>query len=453
MSSSGIPRHILSKSTFMYGCQCPKRLWMHKRMPEVRDEEDEEQTAIFQRGTDVGLLARQLFPGGIDASPATPYLYQQSVADTARYIGQGHTIIYEAAFQYEGILCAIDILVKKNNKWYAYEVKSSTSVKEPQVQDAALQYYVITRAGMSLGDFCIVHLNNQYVRYGELNIQQLFTPTSVLEKVQEMQAFIEEKAIELKRVLQQKTMPEIAMGAQCDNPYPCDFYGFCSKNIEVATPDYGKPFINKKLIREFTNALQYPLYFMDFETWMTAVPEQDGHWPYRQVNFQFSVHIKKSPVADLIHHYYLAEGTHSSQKEFIDELLMVTGSKGSILVYSLSFENSRLNELKDEFPALAKKITAVQKRMVDLMAPFRKNYRLPGMQGSYSIKYVLPALVPELNYDSLSIGNGSDASAAFYNLKLETDEGKIDEVRKALLEYCGLDTLAMVKLLEKLFKI
>ena len=158
MYSPTIPRHILSKTTFLYGCQCVKRLWLHKFMPEVRDEEDEAQTAIFQRGTNVGLIARQLFPGGVDASPVNAYSYQKSVADTARYIGLGHTIIYEAAFQYDGILCAIDILVKKNNKWHAYEVKSTCSVKPQHIQDAAFQYYVLTHTGIELEDFFIVIL-------------------------------------------------------------------------------------------------------------------------------------------------------------------------------------------------------------------------------------------------------------------------------------------------------
>jgi len=450
MSIAHVPKHILSKSTFMYGCQCPKRLWLHKFMPEVRDEEDEEQSAIFQSGTNVGLLARQLFPGGIDASPTTPYLYQQSVADTERYISDGHTIIYEAAFQYEGVLCAIDILVKNENNWYAYEVKSSTSVKPPQVQDAALQYYVITNAGLVLNDFFIVHLNNGYIRYGALDIAQLFTPTSVLEQVQELQTFIIEKAAELKKVLKLKTAPDIETGAQCDKPYPCDFYGYCSKDKEEEEPDYGKAFINKEAILDFTNGIEYPLYFMDFETWMAAVPEQDGHWPYRQVNFQFSVHVQEAPESPLEHHYYLADGPHSTQQEFIETLLKVLGTEGSIVVYNQAFENTRLRELKEEFPNLETAITAAQDRIVDLMAPFRKNYRLPEMQGSYSIKYVLPALVPELSYASLIINNGGDASAAFYNLKDENDLEKITAVRNALLEYCGLDTIAMVKVLEKL---
>ena len=161
------PKHQLSKSTFMYGCQCPKRLWLHKFMPQVRDEMSAGQAAIFQQGTDVGMLARVLFPGGVDASPATNFDYQQSVADTARYIAEGQKVIYEAAFQFEGILCAIDIMVKKRGKWHAYEVKSSTKVKEPFIQDAALQYHVITQSGIEVADIAIVHLNNEYVRKGD----------------------------------------------------------------------------------------------------------------------------------------------------------------------------------------------------------------------------------------------------------------------------------------------
>jgi hypothetical protein len=450
MLPSLIPKHILSKSTFMSGCQCPKKLWLHKFMPELRDEEDEAQTVIFQRGTDVGLLAQQLFPGGVDARPVDTYSYQQSVADTARYISQGHTIIYEAAFQYNGLLCAVDMLVKKKNKWYAYEVKSSCSVKPPHVQDAAWQYYVITNAGITLEDFFIVHLNSNYVRYGALDIPRLFTPGSVLDQALGLQSFIKEKSEELRKVLKLKTAPVIEIGAHCNKPYPCDFYGFCSKDIAEIKPDYGKAYINVEAIQEFTSDLEYPLYFMDFETWMAGVPEYDGHWPYRQVSFQFSVHVQERPNAGLKHYSYLAEGTYSTRLEFIDELLKVLGKSGSIVVYNKAFENCRLGELKAEFPYLGRAITAVQERMVDLMTPFRSNYRLPEMLGSYSLKSVLPALVPELNYELLEISNGGDAGAAFYNLKDETDVVKIAKLRNSLLEYCGMDTMAMVRILEKL---
>jgi Holliday junction resolvase-like predicted endonuclease len=184
-------RHQLSKSTFMYGCQCPKRLWLHKNLPDLRDELEESQTAIFQTGTNVGLLARKLFSGGVDASPPEPYFYQQSVADTYQYIKQGVTVIYEAAFQYQGVLAAIDIIVKDGDQWIAYEVKGTNSVKEPHILDAALQYYVITQAGIPLSDFRILHLNAEYVRYGELDLKALFKPTSVLKEIITRQNFIQ----------------------------------------------------------------------------------------------------------------------------------------------------------------------------------------------------------------------------------------------------------------------
>jgi Domain of unknown function(DUF2779) len=452
MKSPKPERHILSKSTFMYGYQCPKRLWLHKINPELKDEEDEAQTAIFQSGTDVGLLARDLFPGGVDASPETPYLYQQSVADTARYIAQGKKVIYEAAFQHEGLLCAVDILVHHKGKWFAYEVKSTTKVKPEHLPDAAFQYYVISSAGVELHDFSIVHLNNGYIRNGALDINQLFTPESILESVVAQQAFIAEKAIQLKNILQDKVnMPVIEVGTQCDKPYPCNFQGFCFEGMEEEEPDYGKPYINKEAISKFLQQLEYPVYHMDFESWMTAVPEYNGHWPYRQVCFQYSVHVQRSPNAEPEHYAYLAEGTHSSSRGFIESLLQVLGTEGTVLVYHKGFEQTRLRELVIELPQYEAQVAAVLDRIVDLMAPFRsKHYRLPEMQGRYTIKLVLPALVPELSYDELPIGNGTDASAAFYNMRLVDDEIQRQETRTALLEYCKLDTLAMVKILDVL---
>ena len=445
-------KHILSKSTFLYGCQCVKRLWLHKYKPEERDEMEETQAAVFQAGTDVGKLAEQLFPGGIDARPVDTFSYQQSVADTQRYIEEGKTIIYEAAFQYEGLLCAVDILVKQQNTWVAYEVKSTTSVKDYMYQDAAFQYYVINNSGLPLEDFHIVHLNNQYIRKGDLDVHALFTKVSAKEKILELQETIAQKAKELKAVVaNKKQMPLIEVGEHCDKPYACDFQGFCFADIAEEEPDYGKAQINKAAIQDFLNGLQNPLYFMDFETWSTAVPEQDGHWPYRQVCFQYSVQVQEKPNGPIItERAYLAEGTHSSSLLFLENLLRDLDTKGSILVYNQTFENTRLKELASEYPQYEKKIEAVQKRIVDLMPIFRKHYRLPEMRGSYSIKYVLPALVPELSYEDLEIGNGGDASSAFYNLKNLTEEQEVKKLRRSLFEYCRLDTFGMLKLLEKL---
>jgi len=435
----------------MYGCQCPKRLWLHKYKPDVRDEMDEEQQAIFQRGTDVGKLAEELFPGGVDSRPKDTFSYQQSVADTAKYIAEGRKVIYEAAFQYEGLLCAVDILVQHQDKWYAYEVKSTTSVKDQHIPDAAFQYYVITHAGLALADFSIIHLNNQYIRQGDLNVQELFAVESVLERVMPEQDFVHEQGKALKAMLLKKDeMPQIEVGNHCEKPYPCDFQGFCFDGIKEEEPDYGEPNINKEAIEEFLAQIEYPIYHIDFESWSAAVPEYDGHWPYRQVCFQYSVHVERALGVEPEHYAYLAEGTYSSSLEFLESLLSVLGNEGTILVYNKSFEGPRLRELMEEYPQHEEAVEAVLDRIVDLMSPFRKNYRLPEMEGSYSIKYVLPALVPELSYNNLTIGNGGDASTAFYNLGKTADEVNVENTRKALLEYCKLDTWAMVRILGRI---
>jgi hypothetical protein len=246
--------------------------------------------------------------------------------------------------------------------------------------------------------------------------------------------------------------PSVDPGGHCFKPYDCDFYGYCTSETNEVLPDYGEAYINQDAIRSFVRELEYPLHFMDFETWMTAIPEQDMHWPFRQVPFQFSLHLVSKPSATYEHRHYLADGPHVPHKEFAERLLQAVGKKGSVLVYNKTFENTILNHLKEDFKDLKEAIESIQYRMVDLMTPFRKNYRLPEMRGSYSIKYVLPALVPELNYEQLEIGNGADASTAFYNLR-SADEVEAQKTRDALLKYCELDTWAMVRLLERLIKI
>ena len=246
-----LPKHILSKSTFVRGCQCPKSLWLYKNHYDLRDEETETQSSIFIRGTKVGLLAQQLFSGGVDASPVDPFHYQQSVTDTAKYIAEGHQVIYEAAFRYEGVLCAIDLLVKRNGKWYAYEVKSSTSVKPAFIQDVALQYYVITNAGIALEDIFLVHINNQYIRQGELDIHELFSIVSLKKGVEAQQPFIINKVAELKAIALQTNMPVISVGDHCFKPYGCDFYGHCSKDLVPEEAEQTEEQILKHEIRSF----------------------------------------------------------------------------------------------------------------------------------------------------------------------------------------------------------
>lgn len=484
--------HLLSKSTFIRGCQCPKALYLYKHQPNLRGQISDQQQAIFDRGTSVGELAQELFPGGIDASPETPFLYQQSVIYTKKLIDDGVKIIYEAAFQYNGVLAAIDILVNKNGKWKAYEVKSSTEVKETFLLDASLQYHIITNSGIPLSDISIVYINNKYVKKGKLDVKELFTIESVKDDVLANQEFIAKKIDELKNVIKLKEVPKVGIGSHCTDPYDCDFMENCWSHIpensvfDIAGMRADKKFalyekgiiryediksgdltnekyfqqieffikkkdsIDKKGIKEFLKSISYPLYFLDFETFNPAVPLYDQSRPYQQIPFQYSLHYLEKKNSSLKHFEYLADPKYDPRQIFIERLLTDTSSSGIILTYNQSFEKGRLKELALDFPKYSKEINSRIERIKDLMTPFQQRlYYIHTMHGSYSIKQVLPAVVPELSYEDLAINNGGDASLAFMRMVLEKDADHT-ELRKQMLEYCGMDTFAMVKILEKL---
>jgi hypothetical protein len=445
-------KHLLSKSTFMYGCQCPLRLYLHKFKPELRNAEDEAQSSIFAAGTNIGLLAQQAFPGGIDLSPPDAFSYHLAVERTTEMIASGKKIIYEAAFNFEGILCAIDILVKQKGAWYAYEVKNSTRVKPPHLMDAALQYHVITKAGLALKDFFVMNLNTAYVRKGDLDVKQLFKATSVLAEIKAKQSFITGKAAELKKMLQSKKEPLMLPGDHCFEPYDCDFTEHCWQDLEddEEAVDHGEIDINKAAIAEFTENLKYPLYFFDFETVMPSVPPFDASRSYQQLPFQYSLHVQHTKNAAVKHLAFLGDGVNDPREHLTKALLKDIGSKGTVLVWNKAFEITRLKELGRDFPKYEKKLTSIINRIEDLMLPFkRKHYRHPAFAGSASIKSVLPVLVPKLSYETLEVQNGAMATSIYANLK---DQNKATQAkqRRDLLAYCHLDTLAMVKILEQL---
>jgi hypothetical protein len=460
------------------------------------DELSDMQKAIFQRGTDVGELAQQLFPKGFNASPPNAFQYDKCVAQTRTQIEQGTDVIYEAGFMYNEVLVIADIIVKEEEKWNIYEVKSSTSISDTYLNDAALQYYVLSNSGIEIKDFFITYINNQYIRKGELNLSELFTIESVISSILPLQDYVKENVERLKKVVSKKEMPDIDIGEHCHDPYICGFFNYCrkhipdnsvfdfsgmhlnkkydfyrngiikledvpfnyklSKNNQIQLDVYnsGKPVIDKEGIGNFISDLKYPLYFMDFESFQPAIPLFENTRPYQQIPFQYSIHYNKSRNSELEHFEFLAEAGEDPRIKFIENLLMHTTGKGDIIVYSKAFEISRLNEIASAFPEFAERIEEVISRIKDLMIPFRNRYYYANeMKGSYSIKAVLPALVPELNYDDLDINEGGLASIAFESLQNETDFIMISKIRNQLLDYCKLDTLAMVKILEKLSKL
>ena len=485
--------HLLSKSSFIRGVQCEKHLYLYKYHYKEMDQLSDMQKAIFKRGTDVGKLAQEIFPNGIDVSPKSQFEYDKAVIETKRIIKENQKVIFEASFNYSDVLAVADIVINEKSGLNVYEVKSSTSISETYIRDAALQYWVISHCGYKIKDFSITYINNQYVRKGKLDLEELFITESVLKLIQPLQKWVEENVIRFKKVLAKRSIPVIDIGEHCYDPYTCGFYEYCrkhipensifdlsgvhlnkkydlyrngiikledvpadadlSKNAKLQLDVYNskKDLIDKKAIKEFLSDLNYPIYFMDFETFQPAVPMFDNSRPYMQIPFQYSLHYKKNKKSTVDHYEFLAETGNDPRIKFIENLLRDTKSEGDILTYNKSFEVLRLKEIAEAFPKFKKEIEERITRVKDLMLPFQKKYYYTyKMQGSYSIKYVLPALIPELSYKNLEINEGGLASIAFESLFYETDLMRIADTRTNLLEYCKLDTYAMVKLLEKL---
>lgn len=484
----------LSKSTFIRGLQCEKSLYLYKHHYSLKDPTSPSLQAVFDQGTNIGLLAQELFPNGVDASPENHFKMVESVGKTLDFISQGQTIIYEATFVYNDVLAALDILAKDDDGWKAYEVKSSTKVSDTYVKDAAIQYYTITNSGIELKDISIVYINNQYVKNGEIDINEIFNIESVLDDVLEFLPRIPNEVRRLKNVIESSEIPQVDIGPHCSDPYDCDFKGTCWKHIPeysvfdisrlnsdkkfdlynkgVVTLDQidlsqvdltpnqvlqvqselsGSTHIDIDEIRNFTNGLNYPLFFLDFETIGPAVPIYDGSRPYQQLVFQYSLHIRETSTSEIEHREYLADPTEDPRIGFIEHLIQDCCGSGDILVYNIGFERGKLNDLIDAFPEYSNELRGIVNRLKDLMAPFQQKwYYTPEMRGSYSIKSVLPALIPELSYNDLDIKEGSTASNTFLSMVNGTFEGDVEKTRKQLLEYCKMDTQAMVKILDVL---
>jgi hypothetical protein len=487
---------MLSKSKYIKGLQCEKRLWLDKHRPELKEELSDAQKALFAQGTSVGELAQELFPGGMDATP--DYDRKDGIAiglrQTKQWIDEGASVIYEAAVSPNGLYAAMDILVKEENGYRAIEVKSSTSVKPYHIDDAAVQYYALTQAGIPLVDIEIMHIDTSYVHDGDLELAKLFKRESVLESIIPMQEFIPSKIATFSNVLRNEQMPEIEIGPHCDDPFSCDFKGFCWSHIpennvfnltrigkkgwalmddgyfdlndipedyplsdkqqtQLQGSKYGKEVFLKDDVKEFLSGWDYPLYFFDFETIGPVVPLFDGTSPYQHFPFQYSLHVLKEPNGDLEHYEFLADPENGDPRQALTtNMLYDLGKSGSIVTYNMGFEKGKIKALAASFPELEKELLSLNERIVDLMIPFQKQWVYkPEMNGSASIKKVLPAMT-DLSYDDLEISDGGTASDTWKTLAEGTFVGDKKKTMNDLLEYCKLDTLAMVEIWRELNK-
>ncbi len=472
---------LLTKSKYLTGMQCPKLLWITFHQPEKIPEVDASTQYRFDQGHLVGELAKKLYPGGIDI----PTDFKSNLDKTKELLKQNKPL-FEAGVLVEETFARADVLVPvKDGTWDIVEVKSSTSVKDENIHDISFQKFIYEKSGLKIRKCSLLHINNEYVKKGEIDPKQLFALEDISKEVDEAIVGIQERIDGMLKIIHSDKMPNIKISHSCHAPYPClvdecwkflpehnvfDLYRVGKKAFDLVengilaledVPDDFKvtdiqtiqlkcsktkcPHINKAEIKKFLDSLQESVHFLDFETFATAIPLFDGTKPYQAIPFQFSLHV------DNKHHSFLASSKDDPRREFLSALKKVIGDKGSIVVYNQSFEQGRLKELAEAFPEEKKWIDLVIARMVDLLIPFRSfHYYHPQQKGSASIKEVLPALTGK-SYSEMEIEDGGTASLSFLTM-VQEDITKAEKlkIRKDLEDYCGLDTEGMVWIIEKL---
>lgn len=492
----------LSKSKYCGIWQCPKIAWMKKNKPEEFIL-DESITSRMEAGREVENLARGLFGEYVDV---TSYVDEKldisTMLEKTRYeIVKGTDVICEAAFEVEGLYCAVDILKKSECGWDIYEVKSSTHDEPVYMADIAYQKYVLKQCGINVTGTYLVCLNNEYVFEGNLDVHALFKITDV-----SLEVFLEESRInsiieEAKEIFDSSEEPDIDLSINCNNPYPCIFWKYCSKHIpnpsvfnlyrmpfkkkiecykdgNISYEDLQKSgiignekqlrqiqhfleerdtYIEKENIQRFLDTLTYPIYFLDFETMQPVIPIYVGTKPYAQIPFQYSLHYIESEGAELKHKEFLAESGTDPRRALAEQLCADIPMGVCVTAYNKAFECTRLKELAAFYPDLADHLMNIEARIIDLLVPFQSGYYYNrAMGGSFSIKSVLPAIFPNdpsLDYHNLEgVHNGSEAMTLFPKIKDMPLEEQII-ARRNLLKYCELDTYAMVKVWQKLISV
>ena len=479
----------LSKSKFTTGLQCHRRLWwtVHERdAPEL--QVDASLQVIFDHGADVGEVAREHIPGGV-LIDLPYYEVKQRIADTRKALESGAKVIYEASFKADDVFVAVDVLHRSRRGWTVTEVKSTASVKPAHIPDAAIQTHVVRRSGLDVARTEVMHLNTQ-CRYP--NLENLFTRVDVTKQVEaELPAIPREVRRQLRML--EGPLPDVEIGDHCNDPYDCPFASRCwpeapkdhvgtlykigGKRVDELVeggyesihdlPDdvelsaiadrqrravqSGQMVVETRL-RDALAQFDGPLAYLDFETVALPIPVWQGCRPYETVAVQLSCHIDNACGA-LDHHEWLTEGPGDPREALAEALIRAVRGAKTIVAYNAGFEIARIHELADALPHLASSLSAVAARVRDLLPVVRNHVYHPDFGGGFGLKRVLPALVPELSHAQLEIQDGGVATAELERLLLGGDEMPDSErakLRSALLAYCRLDTLALVKIVERL---
>ena len=483
---------LLSKSKYCKSVQCNKALWLSQYNFDVATEVDNQ--SILDNGTQVGELAKKIF--GSYTNIDFQENFSEMVNKTKEVLMQVPNVITEASFCYNNNFCSVDILKNDEDGFEVYEVKSSTEIKYIYLDDISYQVYVLSNLGYKIKKASIIYINNQYVRQGNLELEKLFNIEDVTIVALNKQEEVKNNIIKINQYMEQAEEPKRDIDMHCFKPYKCEYWEYCTKHLpknniftiremrnndkmrlykqgiydfkNIINEDINEkykqqiefeisdkyPYIDKERIRDFLKNFYYPLYFLDFETFQQPIPKYDGIRPYMQIPCQYSLHYIEYENEELHHKEFLAEAGVDPRRKLAEQLVKDIPTNVCVLAYNMRFEKMVIKELAEVFEDLRDTLIKIHDNIQDLMIPFyERMYYCKEMQGSYSIKYVLPALFPnddELDYHRLPVvHNGSEAMSVFANLNEKSKEEQ-EIIRKGLLEYCKLDTLAMVKIWEKL---
>lgn len=479
-------RKGLSKSKILSGLQCPKRLYLEVYKPELADYS--QATSAFAIGHELGDLARTLYPHGVLVGHNDNLT--AAIEETSRQLkSDSVSTIFEGTFSSQGVLVRADILQKNSASLCLTEVKASTSVKDYHIVDCAIQAWVIQRAGHKVDRIQLAHVNRDFVYPGGDKYEGILTKVDVTEEALVHEPQVMGWVETLQGVLA-GSEPDIKVGDQCNRPFTCPFQAYCYP----PPPDYpvtelpGKGKIVRELLAEgiddirdipagrlksptqervrrvtiagteellsgaseLLEELLYPRYYLDFETIGMVVPRWEGTRPYQNLPYQWSCHIERD-TGETDHAEFLDTSGEPPMRRLAETLIKTLGEAGPIFTYT-KFENDVIRGLAQMYPDLAPPLERLTSRLFDLHPVVRDHYYHPDMLGSWSIKAVLPAIAPDLSYTELEeVQDGMAAGQAYLEiLNPLTDKARRVKLTRSLLEYCKLDTLAMVRIAYKL---
>ena len=479
----------LSKSKLISAWQCPKKLHLEKHHPEFGIVSSHTES-LFATGNQVGDIAQQLY--GTADSVEVAFDFKTMVAETRRLVEGGVDFpIFEATFRYENVLIRADVLIPDGEGWHVIEVKASTSVKDSHVLDCAIQDWVLRNSGINVLSISLAHINNQFVYAGDGNYDGLLIENNLTEELRSMEYTVLELVAKARDAVT-GPMPVIPVGAHCTKPYDCQFRSHCwpsdteypitglggSKAKLGAWVEAGYRDVRDVDLEQITNetqrrihritsegeaevlpgarseiaALAYPRYYLDFETIGPAVPIWKGTRPYQAIAVQWSCHIDEGSgdgsLEHLRHEEFLDLSGDPPMRPLAERLIKCLGESGPVLMYT-AYEKSVIEALMDWFPDLADPLSKIIDRLVDLHPIVKSNYYHPQMLGSWSLKAVTPAIVPDRRYADLEgINEGMGASEGFIEaINPETTAERKGELEEQLLRYCCFDTEAMVEII------